>query len=172
MNFIEAVTELKEGRCRGIKRAEWNNTVFVRKKGYLYDEWDGCPAFTRMDISNFTADDWLLVDPQPVMETVDLACWAIVAPSGYVETTSSNESLQRSQISNENSPFYGYRVVELSGTYQREVKPKTKHSTIWEDIEWKEHDNTTLVYPCGGSGSVYYRDLIGRKGRLIFEWED
>ena|ERR1035437_1388748 len=56
MNFIEAVTELKEGRCRGIKL---NSTFFNG------DEF-------RVDLSERFSDDWELVNPVVQYEEVEV----------------------------------------------------------------------------------------------------
>lgn len=71
----------------------------------------------------------LIIELPPKLEEVEVSSWAIIAPSGFIETTSANEELQRNQVGNPNSPFYGYQVAKLTGTYKR-PKPQPIEKSV------------------------------------------
>lgn len=87
-----------------------------------------------------------------------MTSWAIIAPSGFVETTSVNEELQRGQVANENSPYCGYRVVKLTGTYQR-VKPQSVECFA-----------RVMFCDNGAHGYSTIADVAGKTG--IFTWQE
>jgi len=137
-------------------------------------------SFTNMKQFSFRADSenaasairaiqQVLASP-PEMETVEVTVWAIVAPSGFVETTSGNEDLQRSQVGNDNSPFFKYQVVSLTGSYQRPKKQPV------EKI-WTLH-NASLVEDRSGSCrwvrvAPFPDDIpIGKTGTLVYTYTE
>lgn len=97
MNFLEAVRELVEGKCKGIKRP---GGIVRRDKHFdIYAD-------------SILADDWQLVDPVPQEEEVEVVRW--YSPS--LNLVFDAESIARAQGD----------CIPLTGTYRRPVKPKVK----------------------------------------------
>jgi hypothetical protein len=105
-----------------------------------------------------------ILNPPPAMETVEVKRWAVVAPSGYVEVTYSDKESAESRTAS--GAFQGYRVVPLTGTYQRPVKQKVERSVSVE----------VVVAPGGRLLPTLMRespvDLEGKTGTLTFTWEE
>lgn len=98
--------------------------------------------------------------PPPEMETVGITVWAIVSPSGFVETTSASEDLQRSQVGNENSPFFKHQVASLTGTITRPKKqPVEKSARVAFNADgWGRADGGDWQEVSGKSGTFTWHE--------------
>lgn len=121
MNFIEAVTELKGGRCEGIKRENWR----IDKVLILSPHFGGELRFEAVAFINIAndilADDWQLVNPRPLTEEVEVVRWEcihchhIVQDAGDCDPPDGNYCCQH---------HVGH--IKLTGTYTRTIPVKTK----------------------------------------------
>lgn len=109
MNFIEAVTALKEGRCERIKSG-------LMTVGLTIIE-NGCLAFKSTDAFNCNVNlllsDWELVNPIAQYEEVKIVRWLVP------ETNTLFYNGEPRECDKE-------KFVKLTGTIKREVKPKVK----------------------------------------------
>lgn len=115
-----------------------------------------------------------IIAPPPEMEDVDVTSWAIIAPSGFIETTSINEELQQGQVANENSPYYGYRVVKLAGTYQR-VKPKPVERSVSVEVLVTDGGSTIERVTAAATHGAPFRghsEISGKEGILTFTYTE
>jgi hypothetical protein len=95
----------------------------------------------------------------PKMGPVEVKVWAIIAPSGFIETTSVNEGLQRDQVANVHSPFYGHKVIELKGIDHRPIPAKVKRR--------EEVRHTGDIRPLSGANVPAYPHR-----KVFAEWEE
>jgi len=154
MDFIEAVRELKDGRCKGIT-TEGGQVFILVDGGRFLEAVDSPNALRGPSKVDAILDDWSLFDPHPVTEEVEVKRWAVVAPSGLVyDTFSCLENAKKNSLS-----VSGSTIVELTGTHTREVKPKTKRR--------EEVPHTGKVVTASGI------DVPFSVSRHVFvEWED
>lgn len=105
MNFIEAVTALKEGRCEFIQRESLGIEIGTDK----LDQID-----TRLYLDSILAQDWKLVNPKPIYEEVEV--------ERYLWVNGDKEGIYK------DLPFLppACEIIKLTGTVKREVKPKVK----------------------------------------------
>jgi hypothetical protein len=108
MNFIDAVKELSEWRCRGIKQPVWSGFL-DRSLRHSETTKQGISWIALNSILN---DDWQLVDPIPQTEEVEVVRWMSLNGNGY-----------RASLYTSDNPA---EWVKMVGTYTREVKPKVK----------------------------------------------
>lgn len=146
MKFIEAIRELKDGRCEGI-RWEGDTHFIILKEGIL--EWeDGVDLFP--SISAFLSEDCELVNPKPEYEIKNEERWVYTNHSG-------KEQIVR------NEPFLPPDLepaVKIILPVKVEIKPKVKHRE-----EVKQLD--CLFNPIS-SPFVYQGKLV----KLFAEWEE
>lgn len=122
MNFLEALSELKEGRCEGIKLVQSNyvSPVFKLHNHFITmaDEF-----FKMSNALMLLSDEWTLVNPKPSTTTVEVEYYAIVDETGKVCATY-------------NRPFQcegmdkGMRNVKLTGSFEKVVPIKVKRREI------------------------------------------
>lgn len=127
MNFIEAVTALKEGRCEGIKRTGWYTPhLQIDNSAATSFRWadGGRNAFSLCD---YLADDWQLVNERPQVEEVEAApLFRVINPvSG--KNYSLEHTLKRGE---EVAKRHGFVCVPLTGTYTRPIPPKKKRREL------------------------------------------
>lgn len=126
-------------------------------------------------ITAYQKDIDTILNPPPEMEEVELVSWAIIAPSGFIETTSTNEGLQRDQVGNPNSPFYGYQVVPLTGTIKRPKKQPVERSVTAVGVKFDSGDCGTSIWPHGANltgDATVWSNLHGKTGTLTFTWTE
>jgi hypothetical protein len=155
MNFIEAVQALKDGRGEGIRRTSWSHSdhvVIVRNelkfKTTANRMFAGC-------IDGLLQNDWQLVNPKPVMETVEVKRWAKVS-----NKTGSIICFGEEDNKPQTADFGNYTIFKLTGTYQRPVKEKVKRREeikLSDSAEWHIKD--------ADAG-------FGRHGKFFYEWEE
>lgn len=122
MNIIEAVQALKDGLCDGIKRESWSGTILSLSSGIIR-QYNGNDTDNIRRAENLIGDDWQLVNPKPQTETVEVKRWAKLDKNGnYHGGTFDKAQAERWSDSSKNS-----FIVELTGTYEKPVKPKVKH---------------------------------------------
>lgn len=147
MNFIEAVTELKEGRCKGIKRPSFEVLIvpilsrYGNNDGAQILAWQGEHSLY-LRIEHFLATDWQLVDPVPQTEEVEVKPAYRCTNCDWLSTRKNDKCCNRPNN------------VLLTGTYTREVKPKVKRRE--------------LLGTAGVSGIVSVPD----DAKLYAEWEE
>ena len=154
MTFLEAVQNLKDGRCEGIRCAS-GGTLELSPGGRIVPtmlmENERGPAMS----PDVYLGDWQLVTPKPVMETVEVKRWVVIDSTGN-EGTYTQESIAREFGSNS-------IVLELSNSYQRPAPVKVKRHeeiTLDNEAQWR---------------SVHADSKIPKDasiGHFFFEWED
>jgi hypothetical protein len=124
MNFIEAVKELSEGRCKGIKREEWFYKIMLVVKEQFVSM--SLPQFVGCTPADYLAEDWQLVDPIPQTEEVEVVRWMC----RHCETVFPSQDVSAGRPC-----CWGMgTLIQLTGHYTREVKPKVKRR---EDVsDW------------------------------------
>ena len=151
MRFEEAVRELSEGHCKGIKRSDIS-TLCLKDNGRLIfkdtvdNEYDSYSC-------HILADDWELVDPIPQYEEVPIVRYLWINRCTGAEGLTTKEGLMPSQCD----------VVKLHGTQKVEVKPKVFHREEVNDIYQSVGSNQTLYAPF-----IYN----GKKVQLFAEWSE
>jgi hypothetical protein len=110
MNFLDAVRELKEGRCEGIELK--SQYIKIREIEI------GCISFM-VQPETILAEDWELVNPKPRFEEVEIV--------KYVEM---NECEEGKSSKTPFTPLKNMQLVKLTGTMKREIKPKVKHRVL------------------------------------------
>jgi hypothetical protein len=152
MNFIEAITALKDGLCEGVRRSGKTRML----KGNLHwdetgndDEWD-C---TIPGIESIIADDWELINPKPQMETITIKQWAkfSVKTGGLLCIGDEDNKPQSADSAN-------FPVVEGTFTYERPVKAKVKRREVVGTFQ--------------GYGGHAMRSDIPKNAKLIAEWQE
>jgi len=144
MNFVDAVRELKEERCEGIKR---KISIVTLHEGVLCQH--GVPVF--VDGESIIAEDWELVNPKPQFEEIEVVrwCWN----NGEREIYSEEKPCL---------PPLDYKLIKLTGKRKVEVKPKVKHRE-----ELKELLQAGMYAP--KLAPFVYK---GRNVQLFAEWEE
>ena len=152
MDFLSALTELKEGRCEGIKRKFATNTFYKSHESL------DCIVYIEHMLSN----DWQLVNPKPKYEEVEVVQYALVDENGIQQATSNESFLMRE------SGMFNFTEVKLTGTYQKEVKPKVvkrkqigDENTLYTKIKESDDDIYNRIYKSKNSGM-----------KIIVEWEE
>lgn len=82
MNFTDAVRELAEGRCEGIKRNEYAANHRYPGQVFVPSSSSSFQMCNKEDIADILADDWQLVNPKPVMEEVEITAYLTTFDSG------------------------------------------------------------------------------------------
>src|SRR5574342_281655 len=87
MDFLQAVTELAAGRCKGIKREEWSkDSVLATNCGpIIKGELRFNSASYIPCVTDFVNHDWQLVDPVPQYGDVEVVRWAVVNGQDGIE---------------------------------------------------------------------------------------
>ena len=149
MDFIEAVKALKDGRCTLARL----RSVCIGFKGDILRCYHSPSDFPEHPSSTFnfhaddyTGDDWQLVNPKPQTETVTVKRWAEMYPDG---------TMRRYFPSQPDSDYYDPSniIVELTGTYEAPVKPKTKR---------REERGHGMPRP----------DHVPMDAKMFYEWEE
>lgn len=113
MNFIEAVRELKEGRCTHIKHKRFGNIhgIYEGRETCFCLVWsDGGKLFNNATL--MLSEDWELVNPKPQFEEVEIVKW-------YCNICG--------KICLSDDIHCGKPIVKLTGIFKNEIKPKVKH---------------------------------------------
>lgn len=124
LTFIEAVEALKEGRCEGIKRPQMDVKIVCVPIKYGENAgnilaWAGYDTLF-MDIDFYSATDWILVDPTPQFEEVEVVRWLTLLPKNDTYTSKTEAEAQVL------AERHGGVVVKVVGTYCREIPTKVK----------------------------------------------
>jgi hypothetical protein len=118
MDFITAVKELSEKRCKGIKREHWGCYISMMP---LVSQWNKEPNRSTCGFHDYLADDWVLIEPVPEMEYVDIIQWTTVDGNGECSGMWPEQHYAVNAAST-----YGGEVVKLTGNLLREKKKKIK----------------------------------------------
>lgn len=121
MNFIEAVEMLNSRKCKGIKIDTWG-------KSYIVIDPDGMLTLNNgiyMPMPSDFSAIWQLVNPIPLIETVEVKQYAAVDKHNAVHCIQPQQERIVSYIEQMKAEQC-LALVELTGTYQRKVKPKLK----------------------------------------------
>lgn len=108
MNFIEAVKELDEGRCEGIRLATSKRIVFTKQDGYI---------FPRASLCVMLRDDWELVNPKSIYEEVEVVKYLWITHCGTEMLVNDLNAVPMDSKT---------KVIKLTGTIKTEIKPKVK----------------------------------------------
>jgi hypothetical protein len=138
MNFIEACNELAAGACESIKRKRWMGSgLIINPSGELAFE-NG--AYLPMPI-DFAATDYELVNPKPVMETVEVKIWRVYNPGGSWQSAKTKETAE--ELASERP---GTRIVELTGVDYVPLPAKVKRR---EELRFTESARADAFYKAG-----------------------
>lgn len=113
MNLIEAVRELKEGRCTHIKHKNFGNIHGIyegREQIFLCLIWsDGGKPFNNATL--ILSEDWELVNPKPIYEEVEVVKWY---------------SQSEDKIYHEYCTVIPEDAIKIKFPIKKEIKPKIK----------------------------------------------
>ncbi len=155
MDFLQAVTALRDGLCEGITRPGWASVIGV-ELGFFSD---------RMNlgvVNNVLSDDWKLVGVKPQTETVEIIVWRVYSPSGTWQTANTLETAEKLA-----SGRAGMRIVELRGVDIVPVKPKVKRREEITVTEW--YWPKTLKHPVAKETE---NDGTPVDAKCFMEWEE
>lgn len=154
MNFLEAVTALKNGECKGIKPDYDGAATYVTRGDYL-SLGDG--SGMRRSVEDLLGD-WQLVNPKPQTETREIIGYSVVFDSGE-SMVFGLKSCAEIEAERYEKQFGHFQIIPLTGTVELPVKPKVKHR---EDI--------SEVVGCGHF--TVNGVLIPKHAKTFAEWED
>jgi hypothetical protein len=102
MNLVDAMIEIKEGRCEGIKLLG-TDLIILGKCSYL-----------PLSFDEIVSDQWVTINPKPQYEEVEVVKYVTFTKDG------------RELITNTASQTESDQCIKLTGKRKVEIKPKVK----------------------------------------------
>lgn len=151
LTIIEAVVALKEGKCKAVKLGCYNAT---------YAQSANLMCLTSESV---LSNDWELIEPKLTTETRYVEKWVVIFKEGDSLTYNTKE------IAEANSKYREVIKIEhIKIPYEVEVEPEEKFRVELDNVSW-ETVCGGCTYPYNFKSSYNWKELKGKKGKLIFE---